>query len=188
MKIYTKTGDTGSTSLYGGERRIKADQRIESYGSVDELQAALGVALAELANIQEGWVQEIARAVTEIQADTFVMCAELARTGKPRPGQRLPELPQEAVERLEREIDTYDAQLPQLRNFIMQGGSKPGASFHLARAVCRRAERQVVLLAQTEEVRPIVLGYLNRLSDLLFVYARFINMHLEVPEVAWLQD
>lgn len=184
MKIYTKTGDAGDTALYGGERRSKADQRIESYGNVDELQSMLGVAAAELGEIQTEWAQALISEIETIQGDTFVICCELARTTT-KPERHDPVLGKERVADLEKQIDIYDAQLEPLKNFIMQGGAKAGALLHMARTACRRAERSVVLLHTKEAVNPLVFQYLNRLSDLLFVYARFTNHQLGVPEKSW---
>jgi cob(I)alamin adenosyltransferase len=184
MRIYTKTGDKGETALYGGERRSKSDQRIESYGEVDELQAVLGVVMAELKTTSQKWSKDLLNILAEIQTDTFLVCCELARTTT-QPERHDPTLPPTALTRLEKTIDTYDAELPPLRNFIMQGGSKAGAALHLARTVCRRAERSIVALQQEEEVRPLLLEYLNRLSDLLFVLARYTNYQTKTPEIAW---
>lgn len=182
MKLYTKTGDAGQTSLYGGERRSKADRRIAAYGDVDELQALLGVVVANLPvePVLRGLCDELQQA----QADCFVLCCELARTTT-KPERHDPVLKQERVAWLEGIIDQYDAQVPPLRNFIMQGGSQAGAYAHLARAVCRRAERAVVELDSVEEVSSVCKEYLNRLSDALFVMARMINHTQNIQEVEW---
>ena len=178
MKIYTKTGDGGQTSLYGGERRPKDDLRIAAYGEVDELQAALGVALA--ANLAD----DLAEVLKEVQYDCFVLCSQLANPAsgvKPTD----PLIGEGRISWLESSIDRYDAEVPPLRTFIMQGGASTGATLHLARAICRRAERSLVALAREEGVDPLCLKYLNRLSDLLFVAARVANHRAGQPEIAW---
>jgi len=187
MKIYTKTGDTGETSLYGGERRSKGALRIESYGTVDELQAALGVVLAEWKGAKDKDIATLIILLEAIQADCFVVCAELARTTT-NTLRKDPVLPTERLNALEASIDHYDAELPQLRAFIMQGGSRSGALLHLARAICRRAERCMVRLQEEEEVRPFLLQYMNRLSDLLFVLARYVNHKEGIPETQWVSN
>ena len=185
MKIYTKTGDLGETSLFGGERRMKSNLRIESYGTVDELQAALGIALAELSDYKSTWVKPVQDILEGIQADTFILCSELARPDGVKVAGHSPVVSDKIVEHLEATIDLYESKLIPLRNFIMQGGSKPGAALHLSRAVCRRAERVMVSLNQEETLRPEVLKYVNRLSDLLFVLARYINHEIGTPETIW---
>lgn len=177
MKIYTKTGDAGETSLYGGGRRSKADRRVAAYGEVDELQAALGVALSQ-PGVEEG-VEVI---LEEVQFRCFALSSQLA-TLEAKEGQ--PGIGPEDIAWLEEQIDRLDAQLPVLRSFIMLGGSPLGAHLHLARTVCRRAERAVVELAAKEGVEPLCLRYLNRLSDLLFVLARTVNHRAGQPEKPW---
>ena len=180
MKIYTRTGDGGSTSLYGGERRSKADIRIQSYGEVDELQAVIGLARAQLTED----LVDLNDALEPIQETLFVLCAELARTETVvKRGD--PVVVTADITQLEEMIDGYEKELPALRAFILQGGSECGATFHLARAVCRRAERAVVSLAAAEEVNELVIKYLNRLSDLLFVMARLVNKRQGKNEVEW---
>jgi cob(I)alamin adenosyltransferase len=172
MKIYTKTGDTGETSLYGGQRRSKADLRIEAYGQVDELQAVLGVADAACtAYPQLTPVKEI---IAVLQRDCFIICCELSRPSE-KVKKSDPVLASSRVEWVEGVIDSYEEQLPQLRQFIVQGGSLPAANLFLARAVARRAERVITLLLQKEPVSPTLIRYMNRLSDLLFVLARSVN-------------
>jgi len=181
MKIYTKTGDGGSTGLYGGERRSKANVRIESYGEVDELQAVLGLAQAKL---QDDLFTDISADLTRVQNACFVICTELART-ETLAKRGDPVLSPDETGFLEKSIDRYSKVLPELRAFILQGGSELGATLHLARAVCRRAERAVVALAVEEEVDEEVIRYLNRLSDLLFTLARTANYRLEKREIEW---
>ena len=179
MKLYTKTGDAGQTSLYGGSRLAKNNLRVVAYGEVDELQATLGLAAAHASTLQLGEITEILQI---IQQDNFTLSAELATPAGSEPKLVILD---SRVSWLEAQIDRYDAELPTLRTFILQGGSLPGASLHLARAVCRRAERAVVALSVAEELRNIPQKYLNRLSDLLFVLARLANYRLGVEELAW---
>ncbi|HSI20832.1 MAG TPA: cob(I)yrinic acid a,c-diamide adenosyltransferase [Verrucomicrobiae bacterium] len=176
MKIYTKTGDGGDTGLYGGERRPKDDPRIVAYGDVDELQAVLGLARA-YANKRP----DISDVLYAIQQDCFVICAELART-ETKKARKDPVLGLERVVWLEESIDAFDATLPVLTAFIVQGGALLGAHLHVARTVGRRAERSVIGLAHTENVSQVVRTYLNRLSDLLFVLARTANHQDGSPE------
>jgi cob(I)alamin adenosyltransferase len=180
MKIYTKTGDEGQTSLYGGERRSKSNPRIEAYGQVDELQAELGVVLA---HCSDEVFQDLKVVLETIQYQGFVVCSQLANPADP--SGKDPFVQQKDIAWLEGEIDRYQKDLPELRAFIMQGGSLVGASLHVARTVCRRAERAVVVLSQEESVDPLCLKYLNRLSDLLFVLARVANHRLKQPESEW---
>jgi cob(I)alamin adenosyltransferase len=187
MKIYTKTGDAGETSLFDQTRVSKADARVDAYGEVDELNACLGVARASIAD------PEIGAAIDLVQRDLFALGAMLADPGS-RIAVRVTKasIDDAGVERLEQTIDRLEAGLPPLRRFILPGGSSSGAALHLARTVCRRAERRVVALqAASEEangghtVNPIVVVYLNRLSDLLFVMARAVNHRAGVREVEW---
>lgn len=180
MKIYTKTGDQGQTGLFGGARVSKAEARVEAYGDVDELNSVLGVARAHTVDIRLGAL------LHELQTQLFSLGAELACT----PGKKLDLgvalLGDEEVERMEQAIDAFDADLPALKNFVLPGGSSEAAFLHLARTTCRRAERRLVALAASETVRPELLRYLNRLSDLLFVMARHANFRAKVPDVPWL--
>lgn len=180
-KIYTKTGDAGETALFGGGRTSKADVRVNAYGEVDELNALLGVVLLR---VTDGWIRWRLQLV---QADLFALGAHLA-TPPARDGRRtpqLPALPEERVEEMERWMDEASAALPELRSFILPGGSEGGAALHQARTVCRRAERHVVVLAAGDVVDPVILVYLNRLSDFLFVAARRENALAGVSERPW---
>ncbi len=177
MKIYTRRGDAGETDLYGGQRVRKDALRVETYGTVDELNAALGAVLTRLADA------ELRGILLRVQGELFELGADLA-TPLER-GETVPRLPQEAVARLEAEIDFMETELPPLRHFILPGGLDAGAALHLARTICRRAERHLVTLAQAEEVSPETLRYLNRLSDHLFVLARLVNHRAGAPETEW---
>lgn len=179
MKIYTRTGDTGQTSLFDQTRVSKADSRVDAYGEVDELNACLGVAAAS------GLPADLARMVAQIQKDLFALGARLAD-----PSSKIAARVQKAavgdadIARLEGEIDRLEATLPPLRRFILPGGGPAGAHLHLARTVCRRAERRVVALG-ADAVEPAIVVYLNRLSDLLFVMGRVANHQAGVPETEW---
>ncbi len=178
MKIYTRTGDAGETSLFDGSRVSKADSRVDAYGDVDELNAWLG--LARAARLDADLDQPLVR----IQQDLFALGAQLAD-----PGERIAErvlkasLADADVERLEALIDRLESELPPLRRFILAGGSPAGAALHVARTVCRRAERRIVSLAPVPDA--VLIKYVNRLSDLLFVLARVVNHRAGVPEIEW---
>jgi cob(I)alamin adenosyltransferase len=189
MKIYTKTGDGGDTGLFGGGRIRKNADRIAAYGTIDELNAVLGVARAELlraplANDAEGG--ELDTLLDEIQNRLFDLGAELATPAPEQRGTAL--LAERHVERLERAIDHYEGTLPALQQFVLPGGSAAAAQLHLARCVCRRAERLVVTLADHEGVRELALRYINRLSDFLFVVARVANRRAGVGDSPWSKD
>ena len=179
MKIYTRTGDDGMTGLIGGRRVRKCDPRIDCYGTVDELNAALGVACVVMPD-------EVAARLRAVQNDLFVLGSHLASptegAGSPV---ALPPLDESIVTRLESEIDAAEADLPALRQFILPGGAEASARLHFARTVCRRAERLAVDLAQEMPVPPVVVRYLNRLSDWLFVQARWCNRSEGVADIPW---
>ena len=177
VKIYTKTGDGGDTSLFDRTRVSKADPRVDAYGEVDELNACLGAARAA------GVGSELATALELIQKDLFALGARLADPSA-RIAARVTKaaITAETVERLEQLIDRLETEIPPLGSFILPGGSPGGASLHLARTVCRRAERRVIALG---EVDPILVAYLNRLSDLLFVMARSANHRAGELDVEW---
>lgn len=179
MKIYTKTGDRGETSLFDGTRVSKTDPRVAAYGDVDELQAVIGVSAAS------GVDAELAALIVTLQRDLFALGARLADPSHKIAARVSKIVVDEAsVTRLEEWIDRLEAQLPPLRHFILSGGSPGGASLHLARTVCRRAERAVLGLG-ADAVEPVVVIYLNRLSDLLFVMARTANHRAGVAETEW---
>jgi cob(I)alamin adenosyltransferase len=178
MKIYTKTGDRGETGLYGGGRVRKDAPRIEAYGTVDELNAVLGMARAE------PLPAEIDGLLARVQNELFDVGAELATLD---PAARGPQIGEPQIAGLEQEIDRFEAHLPPLKQFILPGGTRAAAALHLARTVCRRAERRVLTAAAIDEA-PIsaqIVVYLNRLSDLLFVLARAANQAAGQPDVAW---
>ena len=179
MKIYTKTGDEGQTSLFDNTRVSKADARVDAYGEVDELNACLGAAVAS------GLDEDLAAAVEAIQKDLFALGARLADPSA-RIATRVTKaaITQADVERQEQLIDRLETELPPLRRFILPGGSNAGALLHLSRTVCRRAERRVIGLGP-DAVEPILIVYHNRLSDLLFVRARAVNPRAKVPETEW---
>jgi cob(I)alamin adenosyltransferase len=180
VKIYTKTGDTGETSLLGGKRVRKNALRIEVCGELDELNACLGHAGAALTG------SDLPSSLTAIQRDLLALGAQVADPREERPEAAAKAVvSSETVAGLERAIDRVQATLPPLDGFILPGGSEPGARLHLARAVCRRAERRIVALAERESVSPVLLAYMNRLSDLLFVLARAVNARAGSAEVRW---
>lgn len=181
MKIYTKTGDAGETGLLGGGRVPKDHARVAAYGDVDELNAALGLTRAlEPADAESDLLDAV-------QRDLFAIGGQLAA---PEPGKVAKALAKATigeaeVSRLERAIDAAEAELPPLSHFVLPGGTPRAAALHLARTVCRRAERSVVALARADTVPPVILTYVNRLSDLLFVLARRANARAGRPDVTW---
>jgi cob(I)alamin adenosyltransferase len=188
MKIYTKTGDDGTTGLIGGQRVRKSDPRIECYGTVDELNAALGLADAAASAAMlagQGNLSELSARLGDVQADLFVIGSHLATPDESPHKTSLPALDEAMVSRLEMQIDAAEGELPKLRNFILPGGSEAAARLHLARTVCRRAERLLVEFSLDRPVPTLILTYLNRLSDWLFVQARWCNLKSGVPDVLW---
>lgn len=182
MKIYTRTGDTGKTGLFGGPRVSKHHIRIESYGTVDELNAVLGMVLANAPS--EDALQPVSDTIHRVQTELFVIGADLATPSDARAA--TVRVSDEHVRRLEQEIDALDADLPPLKRFILPGGTIMAAHLHLARTVCRRAERLVVALAEQEDINEHTIVYLNRLSDWLFTATRAVNQALGVKENEWL--
>jgi len=179
MKIYTRTGDTGTTGVFGGGRVDKDSPRVDACGDVDELNAALGVARAELGSQHAGaWVEQI-------QAELFTLGAELSCAPGKEARLGISLLGAEAATRLERQIDELEAELTPLTNFILPGGTTAGANLHLARTICRRAERRVLSARRLASVRDELVVYLNRLSDFLFVLARHANKQAGKTETAW---
>jgi cob(I)alamin adenosyltransferase len=179
MKIYTKTGDAGLTSLIGGGRLVKSDIRIEAYGTVDELNSYVGLLADQPVN--EGRVAVL----REIQDRLFTIGSHLASNPE-KMSKRVPDLLESDVTLLEKEMDAMDALLPDLRHFVLPGGHTAVSFAHLARTVCRRAERRVIELNTAQPVEAIIMQYLNRLSDYFFVLGRMMAMELGVEEVKWL--
>ncbi|HSJ31583.1 MAG TPA: cob(I)yrinic acid a,c-diamide adenosyltransferase [Longimicrobiales bacterium] len=191
QRIYTGTGDEGETGLFGGGRVPKSNPRVAAYGAVDELNAMIGWAISQVGE------PVIASRLPELQPDLFTIGAHLATVVRPgaRPP-KLPPLPEPRIAELERWIDEAETDLPELHAFVMPGGSPGGAALHVARTVCRRAEREVVRLARAageaadpnDGVAASIIVYLNRVSDLLFVWARRENRHAGIDEEQWLPD
>jgi cob(I)alamin adenosyltransferase len=179
LKIYTKTGDSGDTSLFDGTRVSKTDLRVVAYGDVDELQASLGVARAT------GLPADLDEMCVSLQRDLFALGARLADPSR-KIATRVDKIviDDSSVARLEGWIDTLDTEIPPLRHFILSDGCAAGASLHLARTVCRRAERSMLVLGK-DAVEPVVITYINRLSDLLFTMARAANHRAGHPETPW---
>ncbi|QJW90938.1 cob(I)yrinic acid a,c-diamide adenosyltransferase [Spirosoma taeanense] len=179
MKIYTKTGDSGQTALIGGRRVSKADLRIDTYGTVDELNSWIGLVRDQSVNAGR---RELLK---EIQDRLFTVGAELATDPEKAPKRAMPAVVPDDVTLLEQAMDEMDAALPELRAFVLPGGHEAVSFCHLARTVCRRAERLVIALNDESPVDALVLQYLNRLSDYLFVLSRKMTQELKAEEVAW---
>lgn len=181
MKIYTRTGDAGDTGLFGGQRVRKNSPRVEAYGCVDELNAVIGAARSFLEDA------EVDAVLAQVQESLFVVGSDLATPFQEggRSAAVVPRITPECVNELQAIIDRYQARLPRLNKFILPGGHRAAAFLHLARTVCRRAERRVVTLADQEPINDQVLAYLNRLSDLLFVLARVVNHRAGIAEITW---
>lgn len=179
MKIYTKTGDKGHTSLLGGTRVKKDNFRIEAYGTVDETNAAIGLIVSHL----KYGLSDVVEHLTQIQNKLFTLGSSLALS--PESSLEIKKIEESDIIALESWIDNYTSQLPELKNFILPGGSEVAAFAHLARTVCRRAERRVITLASEETVDDIQIKYLNRLSDYLFVLSRYLNAQQGIQDVIW---
>ena len=180
FKIYTKTGDKGTTSLIGGTKVPKSHLRIESYGTVDELNSHIGYC-NDL--IQHNETNHILK---EIQDRLFTIGSSLATDPEKEPAMKIPDLKEEDILLLEKEMDKMDASLPVMKSFVLPGGHQVVSSLHIARCVCRRAERTCVRMQFEEmEVDPVVIKYLNRLSDYLFVLSRFMTKELNANEIPW---
>lgn len=180
MKIYTRKGDTGETSLFGGQRVSKSSKRIEAYGTVDELNSIVGLA-ASYSLSPKGTVL-----LQTVQEQLFVLGADLATPVSSKT--RIERIGEEEIQFLEQAIDQMEDDLPKLKNFILPGGSHPGATLHVARTTCRRAERAAVYCKQDEPISDVAIKYLNRLSDFLFVLARYENNYLGTIEEPWKPD
>lgn len=179
MPIYTRTGDKGKTSLFGGKRVLKSDDRVETYGTIDELNSLLGVVVANI----ETKNKKLAHDLEAIQNDLFDIGSYLANPTS-RPVNRL----EKRIKEFENAIDVMTSKMPELHNFILPGGGRVGASLHQARTVCRRAERRLVGLTQKEDIDQHVITYVNRLSDLLFTMARSVNHKEKKKETIWSQQ
>lgn len=178
MKVYTKKGDSGKTSLIGGTRVPKHHIRIEAYGTIDELNSYIGL----LRDYPE--TEQFSDFLKNIQIELFNLGALLASDpGKSK--MQLPEIEIGEIERLEKSIDEMDLQLPELKNFVLPGGTLANSTAHVARSICRRAERHIVQLDEYSPVDPLILQYINRLSDWLFVFSRWINFSQNIEEVLW---
>ncbi|MFN8527314.1 MAG: cob(I)yrinic acid a,c-diamide adenosyltransferase [Anaerolineae bacterium] len=178
MKIYTKTGDGGETSLFAGGRVLKSHLRVEAYGTVDELNSLLGLARAH------GVPAEADEWLARIQSDLFSVGADLA-TPMDAKADWLARVTTAPIDWMETIIDRMTDELPELKNFILPGGTASAATIHVARTVCRRAERVCVALSQHEPINEVLIAYLNRLSDLLFTLARWINLQAGESETKW---
>ncbi|MBI5473216.1 MAG: cob(I)yrinic acid a,c-diamide adenosyltransferase [Ignavibacteriae bacterium] len=178
MKIYTKTGDKGDTSLFGGQRVPKDALRIEAYGTVDELNSLLGVVRSDNVNADIDGVLE------HVQNQLFNLGADLA-TPRSTSAKNIIRIGPKDAQLLEKMIDKFDAHLKPLKSFVIPGGARVAARLHFARTVCRRAERVAVRLSRNEDIGDDITVYLNRLSDLLFVLARYANHVANVPETKW---
>lgn len=180
MKIYTKTGDKGTTSLIGGTKVSKAHLRIEAYGTVDELNSYIGLCNDLLTDKDSNIILQ------EIQDRLFTIGSALACDPEKETKMKIPDLKEEDIALLEKEIDKMDAALPSMKSFILPGGHPTVSHLHVARCICRRAERSCVRLeTDNNEVEPMIRKYLNRLSDYLFVLARYAGHLLQVSEIAW---
>jgi cob(I)alamin adenosyltransferase len=180
-KIYTRKGDEGTTSLGGGRRVPKDSARVRAYGTVDELNSAFGVALA----VPGGLSPRLAEVLPVIQNELFHLGTDLSFLEEDKAKHKLPQIEARHVKKLEQLIDELNGIVGPLENFILPGGSLGAAQLHVARTVCRRAEREVIALSRMEPVSPFAIRYLNRLSDALFVMARYENKQRGVAELLW---
>jgi cob(I)alamin adenosyltransferase len=180
MKIYTKTGDKGETGLFGGDRVSKSSIRIEAYGTIDELNSFIGLAVNEVRN------NEIKEVLEEIQNELFTLGSDLATPDNEKTRKlEIQRVYAHMYVNLESEIDRFEERIDELKNFILPGGTKGASLLHICRTICRRAERLVTALKSTEQINENILIYLNRLSDLLFVLARNENTFSGVPDIKW---
>jgi cob(I)alamin adenosyltransferase len=180
IKIYTKTGDKGTTSLIGGTKVPKSNLRIEAYGTVDELNSWIGLVSDQFKK------KKTKKLLSEIQDRLFTIGSSLACDPDKETKLKIPDLKESDVELLEKEIDRMNEKLPEMKSFLLPGGHVAVSTTHIARCVCRRAERLCVSLQENKSfIEPLVIQYLNRLSDYLFVLARFIGQELKVKEIPW---
>ena len=183
-KVYTRTGDAGKTRLIGGKKRWKDDFRVEAYGTVDELNSEIGLCRELLKEQKDDQFSSLIRFLKSIQNELFNLGSQLA-AAEDCDSDNLPRLSHDAISQLESEIDTANELLSELTSFVLPGGSVINAQFHMARNVCRRAERRTVTLARNETVDPENIRYLNRLSDTLFVWSRWVSHILKDDESLW---
>ncbi|MFY3741465.1 MAG: cob(I)alamin adenosyltransferase [Candidatus Nitrosomirales archaeon] len=179
VKIYTRGGDKGETSLIGGKRTSKSSARIHAYGSIDELNSAIGVAISFIED------KDVKNVLGKVQSELFIVGSDLADPSYPENPNKIPRVSDEMVKQMEGTIDKYEGELEAIQYFILPGGTREAALLHLARGIARRAERVSVELSSSEPVNPSVIAYLNRLSSLLFVFARLLNKNKGVKDVAW---
>jgi cob(I)alamin adenosyltransferase len=188
MKIYTKTGDKGETGLIGGKRISKGDPRIVAYGSVDELNSNIGIAISSLTVKDRHLFLDLINIMTRIQSELFIVGSDLADPRSPTGNQnqyQTPRTEENMASALEDAIDKFETELEPITFFILPGGSIEASLLHITRTIARRAESAATLLSKDQIMNPIVLVYLNRLSDFLFVAARLINKRLGIKDVAW---
>lgn len=180
MKIYTKTGDKGETSLFGGERVQKNNQRINAYGTVDELNAFIGLALTEIKS------DEIRNVLIDLQNKLFIVGSDLATPDTEKNKKlNITRTSEDFIKKAEADIDIFTEKLDELRNFILPGGSKGSAMLHVCRTICRRAEREIVALKNFEKINENIIVFLNRISDLFFVLSRYENKVSNYPDTIW---
>jgi len=180
MKIYTKTGDKGETGLFGGERVSKNSPRINAYGTVDELNSFIGFTITEVKD------EKVKKGLNEIQNKLFTVGTDLATPDTEKNKKlKIKRTPPEYAAEMENLIDTYTEKLEELRNFILPGGSKGAALLHICRTICRRAEREVVVLNDKAKIGKNIIIFLNRLSDLFFVLSRYENKISNIPDIIW---
>lgn len=181
MKIYTKTGDKGETGLFGGDRISKHSARLDAYGTIDELNSFIGLAITEVTS------GEIKNILISLQNKLFVVGSDLA-TPETEKNKKLNivRTPKSFIDETEKAIDKFDSQLDELKNFILPGGSKGAALLHVCRTISRRAEREIVALKNTELIESNIVIFLNRLSDLFFVLSRFENKYSNIPDTKWI--
>jgi cob(I)alamin adenosyltransferase len=177
--LYTRGGDKGETGLYGSDRVPKDSPRVDAYGTIDELNCCIGVAISVCSH------EEISKPLKRVQATLFTAGADLATNLEAETGRRHPRIRKDDTEELEKMVDSLFEELPQLKTFILPGGSRLSSELHLARAVCRRAERRVVTLGRLEEINPEMIPFLNRLSTYLFNLARYANVLEGKSDEAW---
>ncbi len=181
MKIYTKTGDKGQTSLFGGERVPKNSQRLKAYGTIDELNSFIGFAITEVNS------EEVKTVLKDLQPKLFVIGSDLATPQTEKNKKlKITRTPDDFVSEVEKLIDKFESQLEVLKKFILPGGSKGATLLHICRTIARRAEREIVALKNTDEIGDNIIIFMNRLSDLFFVLSRFENKYSNIPDTKWI--